>query len=41
VLNQWVNHAYEFTNKALIKILFDKYHFMGHCNSIRKYLLMG
>lgn len=40
-LNQWVNNAYEVTNKALIKILFEKYRFMGHSNSIRKYLLMG
>lgn len=40
-LNTWVNHAYEVTNKALIDILFTKFKFEGHCNSIRKYLLMG
>ena len=40
-LNNWVNHAYEVTNSSLIKIMFTKYKFLGHCNSIRKYLLMG
>lgn len=40
-LNTWVNHAYEVTNTALINILFSKFKFEGHCNSIRKYLLMG
>jgi len=40
-LNTWVNHAYEITNSALINILFTKFKFEGHCNAIRKYLLMG
>jgi len=40
-LNKWVNNAYEKTNALLIKILFEKFKFIGHCNSIRKYLLMG
>lgn len=40
-LNNWVNNAYEVTNSSLIKILFEKFKFEGHCNSIRKYLLMG
>ena len=40
-LNNWVKHAYEVTNSSLIKIMFSKFKFLGHCNSIRKYLLMG
>ena len=40
-MNNWVNHAYKITNKALIDILFSKFQFRGHCESIRKYLLMG
>ena len=36
-----MNHAYEITNSALINILFTKFKFEGHCNAIRKYLLMG
>ena len=40
-LKNWVDHAYQVTNRELLKILFEKYRFDGHCNSIRKYLLMG
>ncbi|CDW82197.1 gamma-tubulin complex [Stylonychia lemnae] len=40
-LKNWVDHAYQVTNQQLLKILFTKYKFEGHCNSIRKYLLMG
>jgi len=36
-----VNHAHDVTNSALIEILFKKFKFEGHTNSIRKYLLMG
>ena len=40
-LRKWVEHAHEITNKSLIQILFQKFKLEGHCNSIRKYLLMG
>jgi hypothetical protein len=40
-LKRWVNHAYEITNRELLNILIHKYKFEGHCNSIRKYLLMA
>jgi gamma-tubulin complex component 3 len=40
-LKNWVDHAYGVTNQQLLKILFSKYKFEGHCSSIRKYLLMG
>ena len=40
-LRKWVDHAYQITNQELLKILFQKYKFEGHCSSIRKYLLMG
>ena len=40
-LRKWVDHAYQVTNQELLKILFLKYKFEGHCSSIRKYLLMG
>ena len=40
-LKNWVDHAYQVTNQQLLKILFTKYKFEGHCNSIRKYLLMA
>lgn len=40
-LKNWVDHAYLVTNKQLLAIMFKKYKFEGHCNSIRKYLLMG
>ena len=40
-LSKWVEYAHDITNKALIEILFKKFKLEGHCNSIRKYLLMG
>lgn len=40
-LKNWVDHAYQVTNRQLLSILRNKYKFEGHCNSIRKYLLMG
>ena len=40
-LSKWVEHAHEITNKAVVEILFTKFKLKGHCNSIRKYLLMG
>lgn len=40
-LRKWVDHAYQVTNQELLRILFQKYKFEGHCVSIRKYLLMG
>lgn len=36
-----MDHAYQITNSQLLSILRNKYKFEGHCNSIRKYLLMG
>lgn len=40
-LKNWVDHAYTVTNQQLLKIMFTKYKFEGHANSIRRYLLMG
>jgi gamma-tubulin complex component 3 len=40
-LKRWVDHAYEVTNRELLNILMNKYMYEGHCNSIRKYLLMA
>ena len=40
-LEKWVDEAAKVTNAELIRILFTKYKFKGHCNSIRKYLLLG
>ena len=40
-LGKWVDEAAYETNHRLIDILFNKYKFFTHCNSIRKYLLLG
>jgi gamma-tubulin complex component 3 len=40
-LKNWVEHAYQVTNRELLAILFQKYKFEKHCESIRKYLLMA
>ena len=37
----WVEHAYSVTNKQLLHFLFKKFRFLEHCDSIRKYLLLG
>lgn len=41
MLAQWVENAASKTNAHLIEVLFNKYQLAGHCNHIRKYLLMG
>ena len=41
MLAQWVENAASKTNAHLIEVLFQKYQLEGHCNHIRKYLLMG
>ena len=40
-LEKWVDEAAKVTNSELLRVLFTKYKFKGHCNSIRKYLLLG
>ena len=36
-----MEHAYSVTNKQLLHFLFKKFRFLEHCDSIRKYLLLG
>jgi gamma-tubulin complex component 3 len=40
-LRKWVDRVAEERNRALIEILFEKYRFFGHCEAIRRYLLLG
>ena len=40
-LGKYIENAHKVTNMALIKILFEKFKLLGHCVSIRKYLLMA
>ncbi|CAG9335595.1 unnamed protein product [Blepharisma stoltei] len=40
-LSKWVDSAARVANAELVKVLFEKYRFKEHCNSIRKYLLLG
>jgi gamma-tubulin complex component 3 len=40
-IGEWVETAYKTTNAKVLELLFDKYSFLGHCNAIRKYLLLG
>ena len=39
ILNEWISKVSEATNKRLISLLFDKYHFLEHCKNINRYLL--
>jgi len=36
-----VDEAYVLANKDLIDVLFNKYRLKEHCESIRKYILLG
>lgn len=40
-LKEWVFNTAQVTNVQLIKVLLEKYKFKGHCDSLRKYLLLG
>ena len=40
-LKNWVDHAYNVTSQQLLRIMSEKFKFQKHCDSIRKYLLMG
>lgn len=40
-LSKWVDSAASIANAELVKVLFEKYRFKEHCNSIRKHLLLG
>lgn len=38
---EWVDAAAEETNKKLLRVLFVKYRFKEHCDSLRRYLLLA
>mmetsp|Transcript_8706 Transcript_8706/g.17003 ORF Transcript_8706/g.17003 Transcript_8706/m.17003 type:complete len:751 (+) Transcript_8706:47-2299(+) len=40
-LAKWIDAAAERTNSRLISVVFNKYRFLEHCDSIRKYLLLA
>ena len=40
-LKRWVSSAAEVTNAQVMRVLFSKYRFKEHCNSIKKYLLLA
>lgn len=41
ILGEWIIKIYEATNNQLNKILFSKFKFLDHCQSIRLYLLLA
>ena len=41
IFKNWVEQASTLTNKKLVEVLFTKFHFKGHLESIKRYLLMG
>ncbi len=41
VLGEWILKVYDATNSQLIKLLFTKYKFLDHCESVRRYLLLA
>jgi gamma-tubulin complex component 3 len=40
-LVKWGEAAAERVNSRLVAVMFDKYRFLGHCDSMRKYLLLA
>eukprot|EP00359_Climacostomum_virens_P002650 CAMPEP_0204902964 /NCGR_PEP_ID=MMETSP1397-20131031/3980_1 /ASSEMBLY_ACC=CAM_ASM_000891 /TAXON_ID=49980 /ORGANISM="Climacostomum Climacostomum virens, Strain Stock W-24" /LENGTH=724 /DNA_ID=CAMNT_0052071541 /DNA_START=123 /DNA_END=2297 /DNA_ORIENTATION=+ len=38
---EWIEARAQVTNKKLIKVLFEKYRFKGHCESLKRYLLLA
>jgi len=41
VIEEWIQKIYESTNSKLVSLLFSKYCFLDHCESLRRYLLLA